>query len=174
MVNIRTHRLNFRRYTPADLDAVFDLFSDPYARQFYPQMADRGRAREWITWNLDNYERYGFGLWVIEAREPTRFIGDCGLTYQEVEGQDELEIGYHTLAIERGRGFAAEAAAACLEYGFTKLGAERICSIVEVSNHASRAVAGRIHAQSRSCRYHNRPAILFCTGRADWETARQF
>jgi RimJ/RimL family protein N-acetyltransferase len=79
-LELQTRRLNFRRHTLADHDAVFELFSDSYARRFYPQMAARDRARDWITWNLDNYERHGFGLWAIEARDDSRFVGDCGLT----------------------------------------------------------------------------------------------
>jgi RimJ/RimL family protein N-acetyltransferase len=167
-VELQTRRLNFRRYRLADHDAVFELFSDSYARRFYPQMAARDRARDWIAWNLDNYERHGFGLWAIEARDDSRFVGDCGLTYQEVEGRDELEIGYHLRASERGNGFAVEAAAACLGYGFAVLGAERICSIVLPSNHASCAVAGKIHAQRRSFTKGGQPAIFFYTERAEW------
>jgi RimJ/RimL family protein N-acetyltransferase len=167
-VGIQTRRLDFRRYSPADLDKVFELFSDADARRFYPAMVDRDGARDWIAWNLDNYERYGFGLWAIEARDDRRFVGDCGLTYQDVEGRDELEIGYHLIASERGKGFASEAAGACLDYGFAFLGVERICSIVLPSNGASCAVAGKVHAQRRTVVKHGRPAFLFYTRRTDW------
>lgn len=84
----------------------------------YPQMQDRANVRGWIEWNLRNYEEFGFGLWAMELKETGAFIGDCGLTYQEVEGERELEIGYHVLGTERGRGYATEAARACLNYGF--------------------------------------------------------
>jgi RimJ/RimL family protein N-acetyltransferase len=107
-------------------------------------------------------------LWALETRDASRFIGDCGLTYQDVEGRDELEIGYHLCASERGNGFAVEAAAACLEYGFGMLGAERICSIVSPTNRASCGVAGKIHAHSHSFMKRDQPAIFFYTERADW------
>jgi RimJ/RimL family protein N-acetyltransferase len=169
-VGIETKRLVFRRYSPADLDRVFELFSDAYARRFYPGMVDRDRAGGWIAWNLENYERYGFGLWAIETREDSRFVGDCGLTYQNVEGRDELEIGYHLLASERGKGFASEAARACLDYGFSRLDAGQLCSIVLPANSASCAVAGRLHAHKRSIVSRGQAAFLFHTQRTDWES----
>jgi len=58
----------------------------------------RTRSREdterWIAWNQDNYRTYGFGLWALETHDG-RFVGDCGLTMQDVEGELHLEVGYH-------------------------------------------------------------------------------
>jgi len=73
------------------------VFADPYARRFYPQMADRANVRAWIEWNLRNYAEFGFGLWAMQLKETGQFIGDTGLTYQDVEGRRELEIGYHVM-----------------------------------------------------------------------------
>lgn len=39
---------------------------------------------------------HGFGLWVIETHAG-EFIGDCGLTMQEVEGEWLVEAGWHVL-----------------------------------------------------------------------------
>jgi RimJ/RimL family protein N-acetyltransferase len=92
-----TARLRFRPYTPADEGALFEVFNDPYAREFYPEMSDVAKVRTWIGWNLRNYSEFGYGLWALELKFSGQFIGDCGLTWQEVEGRNELEIGYHVL-----------------------------------------------------------------------------
>jgi hypothetical protein len=115
---IETERLILRRYALSDLDALYEVFADPEARQFYPEMVARERVLGWIEWNLRNYDETGFGLWAMEPRGESRLIGDCGLTYQEVNGRQELEIGYHVHARERGKGYATEAARACLAYAF--------------------------------------------------------
>lgn len=52
-----------RAYTIADEAELFDVFSDPYARRFYPQTVDRAKVRAWVEWNLCNYGEFGFGLW---------------------------------------------------------------------------------------------------------------
>jgi ribosomal-protein-alanine N-acetyltransferase len=166
---LTTRRLRLRRYSPADEAALYEVFADPYARRFYPEMEDPANVRGWIQWNLRNYETYGFGLWAMERRESPVLIGDCGLTLQEVEGSKELEIGYHVVLRERGNGFASEAALACLEFGFQHTEWRSICSIVRPANEASRAVASRIHAGCREITRRGRPALLYYTTRAEWE-----
>ena len=166
---LRTQRLRLRTYTVADEVALFSVFADPYAREFYPDMADAARVRAWIEWNLRNYEEFGFGLWAMELISSGELIGDCGLTYQDVEGRRELEIGYHVLESERGKGYATEAARSCLEFGFDRTACDSICSIVRPSNTASCAVAGRIHTARREIMRKGRPALLFYTSRSEWE-----
>ena len=139
---------------------------------FYPEMADRANVRAWIEWNLRNYDEFGLGLWAMELRAGGRLIGDCGLTYQDVEGRRELEIGYHVTERERGNGYATEAARVCLDLGFTRTACESICSIVRPSNVASCAVAARIHTARREFMKGDRPALLYHTRRRDWESLR--
>ena len=40
----QTERLRLRAYTTADEAELFDVFADPYARRFYPEMVDRASA----------------------------------------------------------------------------------------------------------------------------------
>lgn len=163
-----TERLWFRPYVLADEVALFEVFADEDARTFYPEMADSANVRRWIEWNLRNYDEFGFGLWAIERKDTGAFIGDCGLTYQEVEGKNELEIGYHVVAPERRKGLATEAALACLDYGFTHTSADAICSIVSPANVASWAVAARIHTSWRTFTKKGTPTLLFFTPRSTW------
>ncbi len=159
-----TERLRLRRYTADDADALYDVFADPYARRFYPRMAKRELVADWIARSLRGYDEFGFGLWAVEPVGEARLIGDCGLTYQKVEGEKLLEIGYHFLAAERGRGFATEAARAVLTYARDTLGAPFVCSIVHPDNTASATVAGRLHAHRRDYAERGEPRILFYTG----------
>jgi ribosomal-protein-alanine N-acetyltransferase len=164
----QTDRLRFRPYALRDEAALFELFADHEARAFYPEMDDVANIRAWIEWNLRNYQEFGFGLWALELKRTGAFIGDCGLTYQEVEGSRELEVGYHVIKSQRGKGYATEAARACLNYGFQKTPCGIICSIVSPLNMASQAVAGRIHTSQRSFIKNGQPAILFFTDRSSW------
>jgi RimJ/RimL family protein N-acetyltransferase len=140
----KSERLRLRPYTLADEAGLFDVFADPDARTFYPEMSDPAKVRGWIEWNLRNYDEFGFGLWALELKASGEFIGDCGLTHQDVEGRSELEIGYHVVRRERRKGYATEAARACLDFGFRRTSCASICSIVRPSNTASCAVAARI------------------------------
>lgn len=92
---IETERLLLREYTLNDFDALYEIMSDPETMQHYPEPFDENRTRNWITWNLDNYEKYGFGLWAVVLKETNEFIGDCGITIQNIDGEMLPEIGYH-------------------------------------------------------------------------------
>ena len=162
---LTTARLGLRRYVAADLEALVPVFADPQAARFYPAMGDPGAVARWIDWNLRNYAEHGHGLWALELLENGRFIGDAGITWQTVEGEPVLEIGWHVHPDFRSRGFATEAGRACLDYGFDVLGAATLGSIVDPANAASIRVAERVHTGRREYPGKSGTMLLFHTAR---------
>lgn len=135
-------RLTFRRMADVDLDDMAGLLGDPVVMAHYPRPKTRDEAHAWIRWNERGYARDGLGLWILEDLTGD-FVGDCGLTWQSVDGAEELEIGFHVVAQRQGDGLAAEAAAACLEFA-RSLGHRRVIAIIRPDNRASRRVAEKI------------------------------
>ncbi len=82
---------------------------------------------------------------VSSRRRPASLVGDCGITLQPTPKGLEPEIGYHLRREWLGRGYAAEAAAACRDLGLGGLGFNRIVSIVSPENAPSLRVAAKIH-----------------------------
>lgn len=138
-----TDRLRFREMTPPDLDLMSSMLADPAVMTYYPAPKTREEAAAWIAWNQANYARDGFGLWIIETHDGG-FVGDCGLTWQNVNGRPELEVGYHVRLELQGRGYATEAALACLKYAREVLGTTKLVAIIHPDNVASRRVAEAI------------------------------
>ncbi|WP_026542958.1 GNAT family N-acetyltransferase [Paenarthrobacter nicotinovorans] len=138
-----TPRLRFREMTMADLDAMSSLLGDPEVMTYYPAPKTREEAAAWIQWNRDNYARDGHGLWIIETHDGG-FVGDCGLTWQQVNGRSELEVGYHVRRELQGRGYATEAALACRDLARDVLRVELLVAIIHPDNVASRRVAERL------------------------------
>ncbi|MGU3645361.1 GNAT family N-acetyltransferase [Microbacterium sp. C23T] len=138
-----TPRLRFRQMAPVDLPAMAGLLGDPEVMRFYPAPKTREQTASWIDWNLRNYAEYGHGLWIIETTAG-EFVGECGLTWQDVNGTLRLEIGYHVLPGWQGLGLATEAATACRDFARDRLGAEEVIAIVHPENHASMRVAEKI------------------------------
>ncbi len=165
---LQTERLGMRRYAISDLEALRAVFSDPYAAKFYPAMGQNDALERWIEWNLNNYAEHGFGLWALELLGNGLFIGDAGITYQTVEGERVLEIGWHIDPKFRSMGYASEAGLACLKFGFDNLRASEIGSIVDPANSASLKVASRVHEQRRSFQGKAGTMLFFST------TAQQF
>jgi RimJ/RimL family protein N-acetyltransferase len=102
----------------------------------------RDDAERWIAWNQRNYAEHGFGLWAIETHEG-RFVGDCGLTMQDIEGEQHVEVGYHVALDLRGLGLATEAAAA-VRRAATDAGVAHLVAIIRPENGPSRRVALKI------------------------------
>ncbi len=144
MAILVTRRLRLRRLTLDDLDDLHAVLSDPVAMAHYPTPFGRDMTRGWIEWNLRSYAEHGFGLWAVVHAADARLIGDCGLTIQQVDGVAELEIGYHVLPAYWGRGLATEAAIACRDLAFDRLGRSRVISKMREDNAASRRVAEKV------------------------------
>jgi RimJ/RimL family protein N-acetyltransferase len=125
-----------------DLDEVARLLGDPAVMVHYPRPKTREEAADWIAWNERGYARDGFGLWLLHDRDGV-FVGECGLTWQRVDGEEQLEVGYHLLPAHQGKGLATEAAAACRDLARER-GIRRLVAITVPDNHPSQAVAERI------------------------------
>ncbi len=164
-----TERLLLRELERSDTDDVREMLADDEARRIFERVVRLpDYAERWIERNRKRYRDDGHGLWALEAKAGGAFAGDCGITYQEVGGERLLEVGYHLTLAARGKGYATEAAAACLRYAFDRLGASRVVSIVDVENPASGKVAARIHARrEEGLERFGRPIHLYSTERAD-------
>jgi RimJ/RimL family protein N-acetyltransferase len=129
--------------TSGDLDDMARLLGDPRVMAFYPAPKTRDEAARWIAWNERNHAAFGFGLWVVETREGD-FVGDCGLTWQDVNGERKLEVGYHVRSELQGQGLATEAAAACRDLARVHGIADELVAIIHPDNTASERVARKI------------------------------
>lgn len=87
------------------------------------------------------YKEHGIGPWAIERIEDAGFLGYCSLSYHDVDGTEEMEIGYRIARDAWGQGIATEAAIAVLGYGFEILKRKRIVAFIDPPNAASMRVA---------------------------------
>ena len=138
---LETERLLLREYVIEDFDALYEILSDEETMRHYPAPFDADRVRRWITWNLDNYEKYGFGLWAVVLKETGELIGDCGVTMQNIDGELLPEIGYHIHKKYWHRGFAKEAARAVRDWVFANTEYDEIYSYMKYTNVASYSTA---------------------------------
>nr|WP_258131197.1 MULTISPECIES: GNAT family N-acetyltransferase [unclassified Microbacterium] len=135
-----TERLTFREMTADDLDLMADLLGDPQVMAFYPAPKTREESAEWIARMQERYEQHGHGLWIIETHDGV-FVGDCGLTWQSVNDVPVMEVGYHVRREMQRRGYATEAARACVDLVAREFAPTLLTAIIHPDNDASRAVA---------------------------------
>lgn len=159
---LESSRLILREMTLDDLDELLQVFADPEVMQFYPKPFDRSMTQAWIERNIQRYSHHGFGLWALIAKESGNLIGDCGLVLQEVEGVEEVEIGYHLRRDLWGQGLATEAAQTCRDYGFRRLNCQKLISLINPANIASRRVAEKNGMELiKEINWHNQPTCIY-------------
>jgi len=144
MFKIVTPRLTLREMRSEDATDLLEIFSDPEAMRFYPSTRSFAETKTWVSSNIERYGRHGFGIWVAQSNIGMEFLGQCGLILQDVEGKQDLEIGYMFLRRHWGQGFATEAASACRDYAFERLKYTRVISLIDPGNIASRRVAEKV------------------------------
>lgn len=118
------------------------------SRGFVDNIGDRGvrdldGARRYI---LDgpgaSYAQNGYGLWRVARRNDGAAVGICGLVRRD--GLEAPDVGYAFVESAWGQGYAAEAAAATLDYGRRVLGLGVILAITKPGNTASMRVLEKI------------------------------
>ncbi|MDO4500628.1 MAG: GNAT family N-acetyltransferase [Erysipelotrichaceae bacterium] len=134
---IETERLILREYRLEDFNDLYAIVSDEETMRHYPKPFDKEKTLNWIKWNLDNYKKYGYGLWAIVLKETDEFIGDCGITIQNIDNELLPEIGYHINKKYWKKGYAKEAAKAVCDWVFNNTSYDRVYSYMKYTNEPS-------------------------------------
>jgi RimJ/RimL family protein N-acetyltransferase len=138
MMFLETERLRLRRLSVNDAEFVLRLLNEP---SFIENIGDRGvrtieDARAYVLQGpVASYEKFGFGLLLVEEKESGVPIGICGLLKRDVF--DDVDIGYALLPEFWSQGYALESASAVMSYARETLGAKRVLAVVNADNLSS-------------------------------------
>jgi len=146
----QTDRLRIRQWMPDDAERVLDIQSRWEVVRWLDDdatvMADLDEAHERIERWRRTPERDGApcGHWAVEVTETAAVVGAVLLVplpkLNRPPGRRELQVGWHLHPDFTGKGYAREAAAAALAYGFGH-GLETIRALMFVDNEPSARVA---------------------------------
>jgi len=140
---LETERLILREMTQDDYPALAAILQDEQTMYAYEGVFSDAETQEWLDRNLRRYVEDGFGLWAVVLKSSGDMIGQCGITWQDVEGRRVPEIGYLFNRAYWHNGYATEAAMACKDYDFDKVGFKEVFSIVRSTNIPSKDLAIR-------------------------------
>ncbi len=139
-----TDRLILRRMTQVDFKAELNLLSDQKTMSFWPSPFTKDDVRSWILRTMESYSHNGFGRYIVQRKSDGAIIGDVGFLLTEVNGLNEVDLGYIIHSNYWGQGYATEAARACLEYGINELKIQRIVANMPKEHLASEQIAKKI------------------------------
>lgn len=142
---IRTPRLILRLPVAADRPALYAMWADPLV------MADLGpvkneAASDAVLAKHDGYRHEGLGFWSVERAEDGAVIGFCGLKRADAHPSiaGEIEAGWIIARPYWRQGYAHEAMAAALDWGWRNTHVPRIVAITAAVNGKSQALMEKL------------------------------
>jgi RimJ/RimL family protein N-acetyltransferase len=143
-VFLETERLLLRRFTEADVDALFELDNDPAVMRYINGGEATSRAeieKDILPAFLEFYDQFeGFGFWAAIEKSTGEFLGWFHFRPKEGAALDEPELGFRLRKSAWGKGFATEGSLALIRKGFTEFRVRRVVAETMVVNIASRRV----------------------------------
>ena len=136
---LETDRLWLKPVSTSNAAFVLEMYNSPKFIQF---IGDRNirtveDAENYITEKfLPQWEKLGYGNFVIERKEDGKTIGAVGIFQRE--GLDVGDIGFSFLPQFQGKGYGFEAASKLLEKAFADFGLTKVSAITTEENEVSR------------------------------------
>lgn len=141
---LETERLRLRKLLVDDAEFIFRLLNEP---SFIQNIGDKGvrtidDARLYIlNGPMASYQKFGFGLWLVETKDSAEPVGICGLLKRDQ--LEDIDIGYALLPRFFGKGYAVESVSGVMDYAKT-LGFSRVVAIVNADNQSSIRVLEKV------------------------------
>jgi ribosomal-protein-alanine N-acetyltransferase len=159
--DVETDRLRLRAFTPEDSNDPHLVFGDPQVMKYISGGTPRSQEETEIGLGrtIAGWQQRGFGFWAVTPKDDDKLIGYCGLIF--LEDTTEVELAYGFKRSHWGKGFATEAARACLRWGFGELKLERIVAVVNHGNHASQRVLEKLCMTYRRDVHHYDADLMY-------------
>ena len=167
---LTTERLVLRPFEAEDFPAWAAMNADAEFARVFGSPAPISAEDAWrsLAVQIGHWTLRGFGMWAVAERSaPRAFLGRVG--FFEPEGWPGFELGWALAPAVWGRGYATEAALACLERAFTTMNRSRVISLILPENTRSAGVARRIGEQLVDrIELRGRPANVWAIEKSAW------
>lgn len=141
-IRIETARLILRPPQLEDFGAFADMSADPEIMKFLGGTQARSAAWRGFAGMAGSWALLGFGMFSLIEKETGRWLGRAGPI--QPEGWPGTEVGWGVTREAQGRGFAYEAAVACMDFAADVLGWTEIIHCIDDGNQRSSALAKRL------------------------------
>ncbi len=134
---LETERLILREHILSDAPFFLELNTNILVTRYTGDgpFKDLQAAENIVKYVMSQYKENGYGRWLVIEKETNNSIGWCGLKFHT--DTKETDIGYRFLKSAWGKGYATEAAKACVEYGFKHFNLTTIIADAMLDNTAS-------------------------------------
>lgn len=140
---IETERLILRPWRKEDRPAFHAICSDPEVMAFIGAPQTRVDSDAAVDRMTACQAEHGHCFWAVERRQDAVLLGFCGLLPPRPP-LDHVEIGWRLGRAFWGNGYAREAAAASLDWGWRNLATDTIDAITVLANARSWGLMERL------------------------------
>lgn len=146
---IETERLVLREWLDADRPAYIEMNRDADVMEFFSAVLTAEQSLQHIERIYELIKKSGYGLFAVERKEDGAFIGFTGFSHPRFEASFTpcIEIGWRIAREFWNKGYATEAAKACIGFGFEEMRWKEIYSFTSVLNIRSENVMKKIGMQ---------------------------
>lgn len=159
---LATKRLRLEKIGEEHKKDLFSLLSNPKVHKYFPKALDEKEAEEFFKKIQNRYDSDGSCFWAVIRKNDETFLGICGLLFQVIEGEKEVEVGYRFSDEFWGQGYGPEAARGCIEYAREKLNLPSVISLIRAVNLQSIRVAEKNGLTfEKEVMFHDQPHNLY-------------
>lgn len=178
-----TARLVLRPFEDADRAPFFALNTHHDVAASFGSAPSRAESDAMVDHIEVEMARDGWGLWAVEVAGGPPFAGMVGLhrVRPQLPFAPAVEVEWRLHPEFWGRGYATEAAAASLRFGFEQVGLAEIVAFTTTLNSRSQAVMARIGMRHDAERDFDHPLVpdgsplrrhvLYRVTRTEWADA---
>ena len=156
-----------RPMNSGDAKRLFEIYSDPEAVQYWngPDTSQRDSEAR-IERTRTHWENHGYGDWALIDKKTETMIGFCGL--HQIQGMDEVNLGFLIDRSFWGKGLATEAGIASLRFGFEKARLGLVVVTTAPDNLGAIEVLKKCGMSYWKEIIRNGPRSVFRISREDW------
>ena len=168
---IETPRLKLRQWRSADVAPYTAMLADPGTARFIT-VDGKPVEDEMTGWRhtvvmAGHWAIHGAGMFAVEEKHSGKFVGRVGPWFPPT--WPDFEIGWGITREARGRGYAAEAAHAAIDWAFERFEIAQVIHCIDRENIASQGVARRLGAEKlREIELFGHVADMWVTTRGSW------
>lgn len=159
---ILSERLILRPFLPDDEVAVIQFLTSPDFMTHSPSGAlTETSARIRFNELRESYRRFGFGKFAVLLRDSQILIGYCGVEQCEIDGAEQIELGFRLHPSYRGQGYGTEAGRAVLGW-YHNNHQKPVIAFTEPSNKSSIRILEKLgFVQIKFSSFMQMPVSLF-------------
>ncbi|GHC53887.1 GNAT family N-acetyltransferase [Ulvibacter litoralis] len=143
---LKTERLGLRNWLPSDELPFIEMCQDEAVMEHFPKTLSAEETIDLIHRLKTHFDTFGYTYFAVDVLESSEFIGFAGLKNQDWESDFTpcVDIGWRLKRAAWGKGYATEAAKACMKAAFSMFNLKEVLSFTTDTNIPSEHVMKKI------------------------------